>query len=53
MAPVRGNVPAQRGQRELRTVEFYEEDTRVALPPAHYDTTVTQGDGSGIGYASR
>uniref|UniRef100_A0AAU3GYA9 beta-mannosidase n=1 Tax=Streptomyces sp. NBC_01401 TaxID=2903854 RepID=A0AAU3GYA9_9ACTN len=33
-----------------RTVEFYEEDTRVELPPARYDATVTQGDESGIGY---
>ncbi|MFJ8979845.1 glycosyl hydrolase 2 galactose-binding domain-containing protein [Streptomyces sp. NPDC102282] len=33
-----------------RTVEFYEEDTRVALPPARYDVEVTQGDESGIGY---
>ncbi|MFJ8887608.1 glycosyl hydrolase 2 galactose-binding domain-containing protein [Streptomyces sp. NPDC102402] len=35
---------------DLRTVEFYEEDTRVALPPARYDAVVTQGDESGIGY---
>ncbi|MFE9823567.1 glycoside hydrolase family 2 protein [Streptomyces sp. NPDC005791] len=35
---------------ELRAVEFYEEDTRLALPPARYDVTVTDGDASGIGY---
>ncbi|MDQ0795973.1 glycoside hydrolase family 2 protein [Streptomyces sp. B1I3] len=35
---------------DLRTVEFYEEDTRLALPPARYDVSVTQGDESGIGY---
>ncbi|MDX3433179.1 glycoside hydrolase family 2 protein [Streptomyces sp. ME01-18a] len=35
---------------EQRVVEFYEEDTRVALPPARYRATVTQGDESGIGY---
>ncbi|MET8715426.1 MULTISPECIES: glycoside hydrolase family 2 protein [Streptomyces] len=35
---------------DLRVVEFYEEDTRLALPPARYDVTVTQGDESGIGY---
>ncbi|MFE9726585.1 glycoside hydrolase family 2 protein [Streptomyces sp. NPDC005794] len=35
---------------ELRAVEFYEEDTRLAMPPARYHVTVTQGDGSGIGY---
>ncbi|MFF2135995.1 glycoside hydrolase family 2 protein [Streptomyces sp. NPDC058193] len=34
----------------MRTVEFYEEDTRVALPPARYDVDVTQGDESGIGH---
>ncbi|MEU0300054.1 glycoside hydrolase family 2 protein [Streptomyces sp. NPDC006175] len=33
-----------------RLVEFYEEDTRLALPPARYHATVTQGDESGIGY---
>ncbi|MGW1818097.1 glycosyl hydrolase 2 galactose-binding domain-containing protein [Streptomyces sp. NPDC002125] len=35
---------------ELRAVEFYEEDTRLALPPARYEVSVTQGDESGIGY---
>ncbi|MFG2589030.1 glycoside hydrolase family 2 protein [Streptomyces sp. NPDC048438] len=35
---------------EQRVVEFYEEDTRLALPPARYHATVTQGDESGIGY---
>ncbi|MGW0789076.1 glycoside hydrolase family 2 protein [Streptomyces sp. NPDC002911] len=35
---------------ELRAVEFYEEDTRLALPPARYHVTVTQGDETGIGY---
>ncbi|WP_405390371.1 glycoside hydrolase family 2 protein [Streptomyces sp. NBC_01102] len=35
---------------ELRAVEFYEEDTRLALPPARYDAVVTQGDEAGVGY---
>ncbi|RPK77510.1 Exo-beta-D-glucosaminidase precursor [Streptomyces sp. ADI97-07] len=35
---------------ELRAVEFYEEDTRLALPPARYDAVVTQGDAAGVGY---
>ncbi|WP_406148373.1 glycosyl hydrolase 2 galactose-binding domain-containing protein [Streptomyces sp. NBC_01012] len=35
---------------EQRRIEFYEEDTRVELPPARYEATVTQGDESGIGY---
>lgn len=34
----------------LRTLEFYEEDTRLALPPARYDVTVTQGDDPAAGY---
>ncbi|WP_392671094.1 glycoside hydrolase family 2 protein [Streptomyces sp. LN785] len=35
---------------EVRAVEFYEEDTRLALPPARYDVTVTESDGEGSGY---
>ncbi|SCD52371.1 beta-mannosidase [Streptomyces sp. BpilaLS-43] len=50
-------VPAD-GTREVlvaeldgvRSVEFYEEDTRLALPPAEYDVAVTQGDGTAAGY---
>ncbi|MGW5275343.1 glycosyl hydrolase 2 galactose-binding domain-containing protein [Streptomyces sp. NPDC004044] len=30
---------------EVRTVEFYEEDTRLALPPARHDVRVTRSDG--------
>ncbi|GGY99858.1 glycoside hydrolase family 2 protein [Streptomyces nitrosporeus] len=38
---------------ELRTVEFYEEDTRLALPPARYDaevTPLTHSDGTDTVY---
>ncbi|MET8326396.1 hypothetical protein [Streptomyces sp. NPDC005181] len=35
---------------EVRAVEFYEEDPRLALPPARYDVKITQGDGEASGY---
>ncbi|WP_326604088.1 glycoside hydrolase family 2 protein [Streptomyces sp. NBC_01800] len=35
---------------EVRTVEFYEEDTRLALPPARYDVRVTRSDGDASAY---
>ncbi|WP_443044298.1 hypothetical protein [Streptomyces sp. NBC_00353] len=35
---------------EVRTVEFYEEDTRLALPPACYDVRVTRSDGDASAY---
>ncbi|MCX5312684.1 glycoside hydrolase family 2 protein [Streptomyces sp. NBC_00154] len=35
---------------EVRTVEFYEEDTRLALPPARYDVTITRSDGDASAY---
>lgn len=38
-APDRELLVARLG--DARTVEFYEEDTRLALPPARYDVTVT------------
>ncbi|MFE3516846.1 glycoside hydrolase family 2 protein [Streptomyces sp. NPDC059166] len=46
--PAREVLVAELG--DLRRVEFYAEDTRVALEPARYETAVTQGDGSGGGY---
>ncbi|MGW9136977.1 glycosyl hydrolase 2 galactose-binding domain-containing protein [Streptomyces sp. NPDC055681] len=35
---------------EVRTVEFYEEDTRLALPPARYDVRVTRSDDDASAY---
>ncbi|MET8513541.1 glycoside hydrolase family 2 protein [Streptomyces sp. NPDC005077] len=35
---------------EVRTVEFYEEDTQLALPPARYDVRVTRSDGDASAY---
>ncbi|MFD8691241.1 glycoside hydrolase family 2 protein [Streptomyces sp. NPDC059651] len=35
---------------DTRAVEFYEEDTRLALPPARYDVTVTESGGEAPGY---
>ncbi|MEU8677128.1 glycoside hydrolase family 2 protein [Streptomyces sp. NPDC048560] len=35
---------------EQRAFHFYEEDTRLALPPARYEVAVTEGDGPGTGY---
>ncbi|MFG2923708.1 glycoside hydrolase family 2 protein [Streptomyces sp. NPDC048305] len=46
--PAREVLVAELG--DLRRIEFYAEDTEIALEPARYDVTVTQGDESGIGY---
>ncbi|WP_329163300.1 glycoside hydrolase family 2 protein [Streptomyces sp. NBC_01717] len=35
---------------EVRTVEFYEEDTRLALPPARYDVRITRSEGDASAY---
>ncbi|MET7858307.1 glycoside hydrolase family 2 protein [Streptomyces sp. NPDC005318] len=35
---------------EVRAVEFYEEDTRLALKPARYDVKVTESEEPGAGY---
>lgn len=35
---------------EVRTVEFYEEDTRLALPPARYDVRITGSEGDACAY---
>ncbi|MER5684335.1 hypothetical protein [Streptomyces sp. NPDC002205] len=35
---------------EVRTVEFYEEDTRLALPPARCDVRVTRSEGDASVY---
>ncbi|MET8398374.1 glycoside hydrolase family 2 protein [Streptomyces sp900116325] len=35
---------------EVRTVEFYEEDTRLALPPARYGVRITGSEGDASAY---
>ncbi|WUW23656.1 glycoside hydrolase family 2 protein [Streptomyces sp. NBC_01463] len=46
--PTREVLVARLG--DSRAVEFYEEDTRLALPPARYDVTVTESEGEAPGY---